>query len=139
MAELGGGEVGIIPVEGVRGGEKLNGMLMDPTRKSSWRNFVPGEALAAEKSGGEVEWAGKREGGHGGNEFNGLWEAEKWDDEQNENWPLVHGMDLGGVGFCLGAVGGGAGTKSGGGGGGGTGGGACAGGGGAKGGEGGEA
>ena len=88
MAELGGGEVGIIPVEGVRGGEKLNGMLMDPTRKSSWRNFVPGEALAAEKSGGEVEWAGKREGRHGGNEFNGLWQAEKWDDEQNEDWPL---------------------------------------------------
>ena len=31
VAELGGGEVGIIPVEGVRGGGKLNGMLMDPT------------------------------------------------------------------------------------------------------------
>lgn len=87
----------------------------------------------------EVEGAKKRKGGHGGDKFNGLWKAEKWDDEKNEDWALDHGMDLVGVGFGLGAVGGGTGPKSGRGGGGGTGGGACAGGGGAKGGEGGEA
>ena len=84
-------------MEGVWGGGKLNGMLMDPTRKNSWRNFVPGEALAAEESGGEVEWAGKRERRHGGNEFNGLWEAEKWDDRGIEKLVLADGMALGGV------------------------------------------
>ena len=65
MAELGRGEIGIIPMESCGGGGETNRLVGDPAGKSSWRNLVPAEALPAEKSGGAVERAWEREGGHG--------------------------------------------------------------------------
>jgi len=52
-------------MESFGGGGETNRLVGDPAGKSSWRNLVPAEALPAEKSGGEVERAGEREGGHG--------------------------------------------------------------------------
>ena len=65
VAELGGGEIGIIPMESLGGGVKTNGLVGDPAGKSSWRNLIPAEALPSEESGGAVERAGELEGGHG--------------------------------------------------------------------------
>ena len=52
------------------------------------------------QSRGQGSW---REG-MGGNQFNGLWKAEKWDDQRNENVVLSDGMDMGGGWFCLGSA-----------------------------------
>jgi hypothetical protein len=65
VAELSWGEIWIIPMESLGGGGKTNGLLGDPTGKSSWRNLIPAEALPSEESGRAVERAGQLEGGHG--------------------------------------------------------------------------
>jgi hypothetical protein len=65
VAELGWGEMWIIPMESLGGGGKTNGLVGDPAEKSSWRDLIPAEALPSEESGGAVEGAGELEGGHG--------------------------------------------------------------------------
>ncbi len=65
VAELGGGEIWIIPMESLGGGGKTNGLLGDPAGKSSWGNLIPAKTLPSEESGGAVERAGELEGGHG--------------------------------------------------------------------------
>jgi len=65
VAELGWGEIRIIPMDSLGIGGKTNGLVSDPAGKSSWRNLIPAEALPSEESGGAVERAGELEGGHG--------------------------------------------------------------------------
>ena len=65
MAELGGGEIGIIPMESFGGGGETNRLVGDPAGKSSWRNLVPAEALPSEEGGGTVERTGELERRHG--------------------------------------------------------------------------
>jgi hypothetical protein len=65
VVELGGEEIGIIPMESFGGGGETNRLVGDPAGKSSWRNLVPAEALPSEESGGAVERTGELERGHG--------------------------------------------------------------------------
>ena len=65
VAELGWGEIWIIPMESLGIGGKTNGLMGDPAGKSSWRNLIPAEALPSEESGGAVERVGELERGHG--------------------------------------------------------------------------
>ena len=65
VAELGGGEIWIIPMESLGGGGKTNGLVGDPARKNSWRNLIPAEALPSEEGGGAVEGRGELERRHG--------------------------------------------------------------------------
>ena len=65
MAELGGGEIGIIPMESFGGGGETNRLVGDPAGKSSWRNLIPAEALSPKESGGAIERTGELERGHG--------------------------------------------------------------------------
>ncbi len=65
VAELGWGEIWIIPMESLGIGGKTNGLMGDPAGKSSWRDLIPAEALPSEESGGAVEGTGELERGHG--------------------------------------------------------------------------
>jgi len=65
VAELGGGEIWIIPMESLGGGGETNRLVGDPAGKSSWRNLIPAEALPSKEGGAAVERAGELEGRHG--------------------------------------------------------------------------
>ena len=65
VAELGWGEIWIIPMESLGGGGKTNGLVGDPARKNSWGNLIPAEALPSEEGGGTVERTGELERRHG--------------------------------------------------------------------------
>ena len=65
VAELGWGEIWIIPMESLGDGGKTNGLVGDPARKNSWGNLIPAEALPSEEGGGTVERTGELERRHG--------------------------------------------------------------------------
>ena len=71
MLERRAGEEGVIPDQAAVTHGEGDGIAPNPAGELAGSDFIPAERLAAKQGGGEIEWNGELQGGHGGEKLKG--------------------------------------------------------------------
>lgn len=71
VAKGGGGEKGIVPDQLPVTDRQGDRMATNPAGKLAGGGLVPAKGLASQEGGGQIEWNGELQGGHGGEKLKG--------------------------------------------------------------------